>query len=235
VLLCSGPAQADGINLAWGDGCWADNPSTLRTFACDGNTNSFSMTASFSLTQDLTRFSALDAQLDLQSDAPGLPDWWQMCSAGGCRTGSLSGTADFNISPGGCTYAWPGVVPSALLIWRTFQWCSGNLVFSSPGRAQLFAHFQGPSAGTTIHHGAEYYAFRITVDGQKTTGADACGGCAIPATIVLNQIYLYGGILEPITTPLANTCLRWQAGGTTPCSATPVRNMTWGAIKSFYR
>jgi len=228
-------AHAGGINLTWGEGCWADNPSTMQTFACDGNSGAFSMTASFQPSRDFPGFYAFDAQVDMQSDSPDLPDWWQMCSVGGCRTGSLTGTADFNVSPGGCTYAWPGVVPTLFLVWRTFQWCSGNLVLSGPSRAQLFAHFHGPSAGTTIHHGSEYYAFRIRIDTQKTVGADACGGCATPATIVLNSILTYSAGQEELTTPLANNCLRWQAAGTTPCSATPVRNMTWGAIKSFYR
>ncbi|HTO90358.1 MAG TPA: hypothetical protein VMJ70_04440 [Candidatus Sulfotelmatobacter sp.] len=52
---------------------------------------------------------------------------------------------------------------------------------------------------------------------------------------MLNKISLFGEITDQLTTPLANSCLRWQAASTTPCSATPVRNTTWGAIKSFYR
>jgi len=193
------------------------------------------MTASFSPTRDLPEFYAFDAQLDLQSDASDLPDWWQMCGFGGCRTGSLAATADFNVSAGGCTFAWPGVAPTSLLIWRTFQWCSGNLVLASPNRARLFVQSNGPSAGVTIQQGTEYYAVRVTIDTQRTIGAGACGGCVTPAAIVLNKIDLLGAGPDELTTPLSNTCLRWQAAGTTPCSATPVRNMTWGAIKSFYR
>ncbi|HTO90357.1 MAG TPA: hypothetical protein VMJ70_04435 [Candidatus Sulfotelmatobacter sp.] len=227
-------SHADGMNLTWGDGCWADNPQTVQTFACGSNTGSFSMTASFSLTADFPGFSDMDVYLDLQSDAPNLPDWWQMCFAGGCRTGSINAAADFNAAPGGCTYAWPGSTPRASFVWRTFQWCDGNLVFSSPSRAQLFASFFNSTAAN-LHHGTEYYAFRVTIDTQKTAGSGVCGGCATPATIVLNTIHLFGSIQQNLTTPLANTCLRWQAAGTTPCSATPVRNMTWGAIKSFYR
>ena len=93
----------------------------------------------------------------------------------------------------------------------------------------------GGTPSAMLHLGTEYYAFRLTIDAQKTTGAGACGGCGVPATIVLNEIMLDAFTVDRLTTPLANTCLRWQAAGVTPCSATPVRNTTWGAIKSFYR
>lgn len=118
------------------------------------------------------------------------------------------------------------------MTWATRLWCSGGTLL--PNRAEARGDFGG-AVSATLHPGTEYYAFRITIDAQKTTGAGACGGCSVPATIVLNEIVLDGNAIDRLTTPLSNTCLRWQAAGTTPCSATPIRNTTWGAIKSFYR
>ena len=230
--LLSMPAGAGGINLTWGDGCWADNPQTVQTFACDTNTGTFSMTASFSpnVNQAITSFTT---RVDLQTDAAALPDWWQICSQGGCRTGSLTATAIVNPPGGNCVYAWPGGQPDVFVTWGTALWCSSGTL--PPNRAQARGDFGG-TASAVLHPGTEYYGFRLTIDAQKTTGAGACGGCSVPATIVLNEIRLFGGVtVDPVTTPLSNTCLRWQAAGTTPCSATPVRNATWGAIKSFYR
>ena len=229
-------ANAGGMNLSWGEGCWADNPKSVQTFACNTNAGSFSMTASAMPSRDLPLFVVFDLRLDLQSDSAELPDWWQLCGNGGCRTGSLIATGDFNSAPGGCVYVWPGQSPSASFNWRTAEWCGGSGVSPlPPNRAEIQVNIANSSL-PSLHVGTEYYACRLTFNVGATTGAGGCGGCSVPATIVLNEIDLYGAAaFEYITTPLANTCLRWQASGSTPCSATTVRNMTWGAIKSFYR
>ena len=91
----------------------------------------------------------------------------------------------------------------------------------------------GVSPGSvTLLGGVEYYALRVTVDYAKSVGYGACSGCATPATIVLNDVWTLN---QHFTTPLANACLRWQADGVTPCSATPARNSTWGQVKGLYR
>jgi hypothetical protein len=225
-------AHAGGMNLTWGEGCWADNPQTVQTFACDTNTGSFPMTASFMPSRDWTELQVITAVVDLQVDSAALPDWWQICPSAACRSGSLSATADFNVAPGACTYAWPGSTPNLSFTWAGAPSCNGGTLAPNRGRLTVFFFVDAPS---TVYQGTEYYAFRLTVDAQRSWGPTACPGCAVPVTIVLNEIKLYASLVDRITTPLSNTCLRWQAAGTTPCSATPVRNMTWGAIKSFYR
>jgi len=233
LAVWAGSAFAGGINLTWGDGCWVDNPQSLVTFACDTNLGAFPMTASFAPDFDLPMFIALDFEIDVQADTPTLPNWWQFCSVDGCRMGSLTGTADFNSAPGGCAYAWPGRSPSLTMDWFTAGACGVGINLAA-NRAKL----RGSVASDgypTIHRGTEYYAFRLNIDAQKSSGGSTCGGCNVPVTLVLNEIDLGGISVDRLTVPLANTCLRWQAAGTTPCSATPVRNMTWGAIKGFYR
>jgi len=229
---------ASGFNLTWGTGCWRDDPVALKSFACDANDGSATFTTSFALDFNYRDFGFVACQVDLQSDSPTLPDWWQLSSAGGCRQGALSTTANFAAAPGGCTDPWRGQTPSSTIYWETTSFPDGESGerVPLPNRARfLGSYWVNPSV--PIVKGVEYYAFSVTVDYRSTVGGGACGGCGTPATIVLNEIILSTYILHPLTltTPLSNGCLRWQTDGATPCSAVPVRNTTWGQVKGLYR
>ena len=237
VLAFAAPAaQAGGINLTWGTGCWRDNPTALSTFACDSNDGNVSFTVSFAPDEDLVAFDAIRAWLDLQSDSPELPDWWQLTDPGGCRQGSLSTSADFAATPGGCADPWPGQpINYQNVSWRTAAFPS-PLPSMPANRAQLYIAYAIKASGAvTLQRGVEYYGFTVTINFAKTVGAGACGGCSTPVTIVLNTVTLRATILDTLANPINNQCLRWQAGGVTPCSATPTRSSTWGQIKSLYR
>ncbi len=233
ALLAGGAprAAAGGFNITWGSGCWQDEPATLKTFACDGDAGSAAFTVSFVVDRDLEHFVA-QIQADLQSDSPDLPDWWQFADPGGCRVGALTTSADFTSAPGGCSDPWRGLAHT-LTRWRTGL-LPGDPPWpdARPDRAQLicFAYVDGIAP---LARGIEYYAVTATVEYRRSTGTGACRGCGTPATLVLNEVRIADVI--SITNPLANACLRWQAGGATPCSATPARNSTWGLVKSLYR
>jgi hypothetical protein len=238
IIATASAACAGGFNLTWGTGCWQDNPAALASFACNTEDGSATLTASFALDSDYDRFGYVKAQLDLQSDSPTLPDWWQFSNGGGCRQGALSTTASFAAAPGGCTDPWRGQTPSSTIYWQTASFpegASGERV-PLPNRARFTGYFW-VNPYLPIVRGVEYYAFSVTVDHRNTVGAGACSGCETPTTIVLNQIVLSNYLLHPLTltTPLSNGCLRWQTGGATPCGATPVRNTTWGQVKGLYR
>jgi hypothetical protein len=230
LVLCQ-PASADGINLAWGPGCWRDNPTSLLSFACDTNAGSATMTASFAIDRQ-GRTSGLEARLDLQSDSPIVPDWWQLASWGGCRGSSLSASTDFSSAPGGCADLWQGLTVSTYVLYVTAQVPGPFLPPTAPNRVWLKAAFRA-HLDRDVQARTEYYAFHLAVDFAKTAGLGACAGCSTPLTVVFND--LVGELGGRITTPLDNTCLRWQAGGVTPCSATPVQNPTWGQLKGLYR
>src|SRR5262249_52057852 len=92
VLITASARSVDaagGINLAWGQSCWRDNPVSLMSFACDANAGSLTMTASFAPTIAMT-LGSFSGQVDLQSDSSTLPDWWQLTSPGGCRSGAFA-------------------------------------------------------------------------------------------------------------------------------------------------
>lgn len=234
ALLPTG-AIAGGINLSWGHGCWPDEAMSTQGFACNTNIGEFSMTASFVPGRNYAGLEFFTFQLDMQTDVATLPDWWQLSSPTSCRYGSLNLSGDFNSESGSCSYVWPGQTPSTVLTWRTAAY--PGVGYSStplPNRAQAVGGV-GAAIKQPLDATIEYYAFRLTFDTQKTVGVGACGGCAVPAAFVLNEIALYGDNFEKLNTPLENTCLRWQSAGATPCSATMTRNTTWGTIKSLYR
>lgn len=234
LFVLAGPARAGGLNIAWGPSCWADNPVNVRMFACDNDTGSILMTGSFVLDRDLTSYGGFDAQIDLQSDSAQLPDWWQL-SVDACREGAISGTAESGSPSSVCADASPGKTPWFITTWRSATFPSGiSSPALAPNRAQLFVA-TGSAGFSTLHAGTEYFAFTASLDTRRTTGADACGGCAIPAAIVLNEIRVYGNITVRLNAPVSNQCLRWQASGATLCAATPAGHPTWGAIKSLYR
>jgi len=235
LLLAATTAVAQptvGFNLTWGTGCWQDNPTTLKTFSCDSNEGSATLAASF-VVDRRTYSTNLQARIDLQSDSAQLPDWWQLGSPAGCRSGSLSVSYDFNTAPGGCRIFWPGQA-QVTCYWVTTAIPGPYGPVTAPNRARLTLDMRAIPQGTLIPlvAGLEYYAFKVTLDFARTVGPGACAGCTTPVTIVLNQ--LLPGPYQ-LSAPLANACLRWQADGVTPCSATPARNSTWGQVKGLYR
>jgi hypothetical protein len=236
LLAFAAPAaHAGGFNLTWGTGCWRENPATLHSFACDSNGGSASFTVSFAPDRNLDNFNSFYAVLNLQSDSPNMPDWWQLTHLGGCRDGALSTSAEFAAVPGGCADPWQGQIPSYSITWRTALFPGvGYGDIPAPNRAQFRVSY-GTAPPLPLVIGAEYYGFRATINYQKTVGADACGGCRTPVILVLNEVTLVARVPNVLTGPLDNMCLHWQAAGATPCNATPVRNRTWGQLKSLYR
>ena len=235
VLALAAPAaQAGGFNLTWGTGCWRDNPATLSTFACDSNDGSVSFTVSFATDTELPGFSLFQAELDLQSDSPDLPDWWQLTDSGGCRQGSLSISTDVAAPPGGCADPFAG----RQITYEYHHWFTAAFPDPLPGypanRAKLGVEYGVEPPAGTLQRGIECEGATVTISFAKTVGAGACGGCSTPVTIVLNKVDLWGTGHKILTNPIDNQCLRWQAGGVTPCSATPARSSTWGMLESLY-
>jgi hypothetical protein len=94
----------------------------------------------------------------------------------------------------------------------------------------------------------EYFAFRFTLNRQKTVGLGACEGCATPVCMVFNRI----GIIQNdpadsrwLSGPgngVDSDYVTWQGGagittalGSGCPAASPVKRATWNAVKSLYR
>jgi len=228
LLVASSAFAQQGYNLAW-QACAADAGTTNFNFACASNIGSRGMVGTFVLGSDVLQVSGTELIVDLISLDPVLPEWWDLKEAGSCRPQSLSIA---NYDGANC--------PD----WAVNQ-ASMNLASYTVGqpRGANTARILGInavilSAVQDLVANQEYGAFRLNVSSQLTTGAGACPGCANPVCIVLNRLVvakLDGSslVIENPVTP-GSQIITWQ--GTGPdCQIVPVRNATWGAVKSLYR
>ena len=233
LALTAGIASAQGgINLAWND-C---SPAGLsaKTFACASNTLSGAiMVASAVSPAPLDQFVGEESEMIVQTNQPALSAWWGL-QAGGCRgTTAVAAGFDFTGGPFTCTDPWSGAAAGGMNYLPNF---------GGANRAQLRTVCAIPGS-TAIDNSTEYYLFKVTLLGAKTTGANSCAGCTDGACIVLTQIKLVEVAGAPagdylVTNPIVNQHVTWQVGGTLAgnCpAATPTSTRTWGSVKSLYR
>ncbi|HKQ58774.1 MAG TPA: hypothetical protein VJY35_12975 [Candidatus Eisenbacteria bacterium] len=241
VLLLVAPAAASaaGINLSWNDCFSSRGPATNQDFACDTNTGSHVLVATFDPPAGVTKLIGASAVVDVATDGSDLPSWWQL-GVGGCRAASLQLDLGSGETPFCSTY-WPGVAAGSL----AYTTGAGGFPF----RMRIHVSMGIPEAiAGAVDSGTEYYGFRLLLDNAASTGAGACAGCDVPACIILTSIWLYQppafGDLA-ICSPLLSNVATWQGGRSdctgaapwwpTDCATTPAQNRTWGAIKSLYR
>jgi len=241
AIVTLGPtvAFAQGLNISWND-CGAYGPIN-RSFACNTNDGVDVLVASFAPPSGITKLTAIDATIAMQTaDATTLGPWWRLADPGACRSGSLTVDADFT-SQSNCLDYWAGRAMS------DFTWTqNGN-------RACLRVRCHIPEdEGGPVTPGEEYYAFKVIIDHAHAVGAGACPGCNTAACFVLEELWL----VQPAgmgDIRIKNSSVRnfatWQggiiAGGCPPiadfdpnysqCAPTPTLRSTWGAIKTLYR
>ena len=226
-------ASAAGINLSWGNKCFADGEVSSLNWACTNNTfTGAKMTCSFAIAASKTNFVATDLYLEAVTNDAGtlIPDWWKL-GAGECRANNIGIVTDASIATGGgCVDPWgSGTVGGGGI----------GLYSDDTNRAHLNASWASPDP-IALDGGVETFAAQFKVLAAKTTGTGACAGCLTPLTWALNYIQVaYQGEAssEVLSTPIAGgvQCLTYQ-GGTAPCSRpVPARNSTWGQVKSLYR
>ena len=234
LLSIATPALAGGVNLAWGERCWPDNPIDWRSFACDTNGGIEQLTGSFRLYADLQGFFGIEAIVDLWSPGTLLPDWWQLWNPGACRESSLTATWDFSTSPPGrCPSPWQGQVVGGIGAYQTALFPPPTGIVSAPYRGRIKLAFVMPTDRTTLSRTLEYRAFRLAIDHQRTVGDSPCTGCAAGVCLQLSQIMVLGDSYMAISAPAVNRLLEWN--GPAMCLGDPVRNTTWGRVKSLYR
>jgi hypothetical protein len=240
ALTATAASAAQGVNLRW-QACFGDGGLFNRSFACNVNTGSHQLVGSFELGADLGSVSGNEIIIDLASDGPVLPAWWEIRAPGVCRNASLS----FNTTI------------SALAV-NCFDWGNGlsvggigaySIGLAGPNTARIVAAAAVPPSSLQELFGAtEYFSFNAVVNNAKTVGTGACVGCEVPVCIVFNSLNLTTPIAannRKLTGPTNGTdsdfCL-WQGGGNpggprgTGCpGATPTKSSTWGTVKSLYR
>lgn len=258
LAASSVPADAQsGARLRWND---CDNAATNLNFACDANTGNNYMVATFQLANPVTDFVSVQGHIDLISASATLPDWWKVKNAFQrpgtlCRNGALGApVADVSTitSAVSCTNdAWAGNGSSAnggvdFLYPFPYNAVGGpNGTGNAAADSLRWARFKfvmAVAGGNNINldAGTEYFAIALRISNTKTIGAGNCLGCADAACIVFNKIDVlsFGSPQATLTSDIGSgspSSITWQGGAGANCAAVPVRNTTWGQIKSFYR
>jgi hypothetical protein len=261
VLAFALPADAastpPGVNLRW-DNCFSDGGLANKDFACDTNSGSELLVASFELTAPLSQVDGQEAIIDLVSASPSLPAWWQLnyANIGTCRAFALS--IQPHDSPGCPDWA-PGLASLNIAAYQLGQ--------RGPNTARLqILNAVRPEALQDLVAGQEYSAFQLSISHAKTVGLGACDGCGIPVCIFFQELKLTTYLdvsnlrLDTGANGPASQSLTWQEGALTniirTCgesipnfppsyrcrstfgcvlASTPVRASRWGEVKALYR
>jgi len=228
-LAAAGPG---GLNLSWNDCGLAGQEN--RTFACNTNTGSHILIASFVASSFMDAVTGQAAVIDVQGAGVSYPAWWTM-RVGGCRAAaSLVFDSNFLGGPFSCYDYWQGG-------------CTGGTAMDAPigNRARIKAQCALPAGDgriTTIPEGTEVYAFKLLINSAKTVGLGSCAGCLDRVCICFNSLLVTNVPGNPagnkfITAPANRNIARWQGtANAQECEgATPAKNSTWGQVKSLYR
>jgi len=230
-------SAAEGINLFWND-CGAGlRPATNREFACDVNTGSNLLVASFWYSTYVQyQLGSMTVDIDLQSAGATLPAWWGLAQTGMCRSSCLTPVRD--LSPVSCVDPWLGYDAHPVFLYQTTR----DNPSMPPNRAHIYANTATHHSEMFLDPNGENVAFALRLNNSLTIGSGACEGCSVPVCLVLNSITLanywheYPSIY--LTAPFENNYVTWQGGaiGGAGCpGATPTLNRTWGQIKTLYR
>ena len=220
---------SEGINLSWDD-CGL-NGSTDMAVVCDSNEGSpFSMVVSFAPPPGLDSLWAAEGEIDVFSASETLPDWWRM-GIGQCRGfEALRAETGFSSGPYSCFAFWDESAFAGATIGQDPDHPNrGRLSFS----CATSIGFEGP-----VDPSHEYYVMRINIMRMKTTGPDACGGCEVPACIVLNSITMsqaLGSTYNPILTmPKDRNVIRWGSPPDCPIRS-PSSRVSPGSVARRWR
>jgi hypothetical protein len=244
LLLFAFPARAAGLNLAW-DKCYSEGGARAKTFNCASNSGYADIIGSFIPAQSHPRFNCIDMKLDVQSQSQELPAWWQIFNSGSCRESAYEMSVEFRDQPRtSCEDPFEGTVLGLVGCYATPDHPL-SIFDGGPNNARMVMGAAMANA-RNLSPGAEYYAFRLRILFESSTGGGACGGCATPVCLTLSELSVYdetpelpgGGMgTEPppeiITQQAQNQMISWQDTGGN-CQS-KVRNKTWGQLKSLYR
>ncbi len=259
VCLTASMALASGLNINWvtnaTGNCSAVATSNM-TWDCtvdnpDGANNGDKLFVVSAMPNiPLIGFNAFDCILDIQSDAA-LPQWWQSYYAGTCRqTGFVVGTPPM-------TPTAPCAGSSTTKLWSVGTPFGGvaSWFINPSNRARVKIGFATaatralPLVTTTQYNMFNMHVYTtnsLDVVADPDNGIEAvvaCPGCAVPVTLVVQQVGFNGmngptptqdTVMLPGTFAGAQQSINWQGGGGPPIPV-PTRNTTWGQVKSLYR
>ena len=256
LALRGSVASAAGINVGWNLAC----PTSINLsqpdmmFMCDNNDAVFTVIGSAKAPAGLTRVTAEELVFDLQEEGGILTPWWHLEDASASTSGGCRGT-DPTANPVGSlllTASFTGASTATCKnYWGTSATGGQYYVpgYGGSDRARLegvFARVVSTAGPLTAN--VQYYVANISLDARHTVpdptdpSAYVCSGCRQGVCIVFNSCKFD----QPPGTPNGDITVdtqdirqfvTWQGGYGTLCGRVidPVRNATWGRVKSLYR
>ena len=220
IMLAAAPrVAAAGLYRTWS----ACNTSTLGTdgitLACDGSSGA-QLFGNFQSPQSISGFLAMDAVLDVRTDAQTLPLFWHF-ETGGCNEGGL-GLSDArpatlcpnatNANPWG-----PGGNDAVSAI------TAYDVGHGGDSRVRILMTIsRSASSPIALTAGQNYFGFVLEVATDNATG---CGGCSTPAVLGWSKAVLYGSSqtveLSLSGTRLATVALNGGIAGPTAFAVSP--------------
>lgn len=241
-------AQRVQLTLGWGacrvNGGGTDNVS----FACTTNTGNNQLVAAMipNAASNLIAVNSGDFFVDIYSQSPVLPAWWQFSDAGtgqaGCRALGTQFTTDAtNAATLTCDYTyWPEV--SSVTSGSSYRYPSDDVPQQNHGKLRVIVAVDNTTAPLTTQPaaGQETYLFSARLSRGSTTGATVCAGCQTPACLTFSKADIFQSnddnftvVSGPVPSPLSR--VTWQLVDGCAGDPTPNRNQTWGQIKAIYR
>jgi hypothetical protein len=238
AALAAPGAHADsGLYLTWNECAQGPSSAPNFDFSCAFETGFEELYCAFTLPQATgADVLGLVAVIDLQHSAAVLPDWWQLAKTGGCRSGFLGASADFaqNLE---CVDPWQGQAVSEVQAFSVGEPRGGANQLRIKAVCGVV-----PALARTLDATSMYYGLKLVIQNTFTTGAGQCSGCSGPACLVLNSIEVKRTVGAPggdlfLQTPGAGNAnwALWQGAQGADCALVPVKNVTWGRVKSLYR
>jgi hypothetical protein len=197
-------ADDGDLYLAWDD-CRGGGGSATKSFACNTNTGSRTVVASFRAPAGVNSLHGFDAELEVVGDiGVALPDWWRFDPPAGCRRSGFSVSGDFSGGPFGCPEFTSGGTGCVTVVYPT----AGGVI----DQQRIRLRWSVPSVALTA--GQEYSLLRFTINNSKTAGTGSCAGCAEPVALVLQSLRLRQSagpdLAINITSGSASAVAYWQ-------------------------
>lgn len=241
AILFAGSAQAggtSGLNLSW-DECGVAGVQDKTVANCTAsNTGQNTMFASFVAPAGIAALASADIFINIVVATPALEAWWDIGSLPACRPPN-SLQMNFTSPCGSATDYWGSVAGGPL---------GGSSYIKDPqGSANQVggpnhAGFRGIVAVDVtqtgpVAEGDQVYLCTVTLRNLAST---TCVGCATPACFLFNNVNLEQSGTTVVTSVFGpptggRDFVTWQGGVGAPCAEVPVKNQTWGQIKSVYR
>ena len=220
--------------MAWDDCATTPSANHDNPFACANNLGSGSLYCSFSTAQPIDQVVGLELVVDVQSSQPTLPDYWRLGPIPDCRHDLLTASLDFTLT----TDCADPSFSSALLQDYIVGQPRG---LTSQARIKATAFVPSPET-RSFANDTSYLAIRLVLSYDRTQNIGACAGCTFTTCLVFNSVLvrrLAGAAGGDITLsqpgPGNSNWATWRLADTgVSCAMVPVRNLTWGRIKTLY-